>query len=130
MKSLLDSDLAIYVVAIGACVVGVIAVVIPVAFVDAWGASRAGLAAGTCFFALAALVTNLYKREYSPDSLLFIFAPALLAEVFLGVLIASSIALTITAFVHFFPEELGPIFVIMLVAMLPVGMLRESLQED
>lgn len=110
---------------------GIVLVVVPALLIDVWDVTLLGLAAGTLFFTLMGLRFSVPGFVWMPSSAAMGMAPYLVAALSLGVLCCSQVTMTMAATRSVILDEfsIGALFVVMLIAMLPIGLTREAFRK-
>lgn len=110
---------------------GVVLVVVPALLIDVWDVTLLGLAAGTLFFTLMGLWFSLPEMDWMPSNVPLGLTPYLMAALSLGVQGCSQVVMTIAATRAVVLDEfnIGALFVVMLIAMLPIGLTREAFRK-
>ena len=128
----MKDDLPVYVLSIaivGSGVLGGIALVlVPALLINVWDVTLLGLAAATLFLTLMGLWFGLTDEDRMPSNMAVGLGMFLMAAMSLGVLVCSLVAMTIAGARAVMLDEfhVGALFVVMLIAMLPIGLAREA----
>ena len=127
MKSVFSEDVALTLVVVGAGIMGASSVLVPALLIDVWDVALIGLAVGTVYFTFLGLCFWFLDGDWSVSNELITMSPSLLTAAFLGAVGASGVTMIIAATIARY--ELGAICVVTLIAMLPIGLVREAFRK-
>lgn len=127
MKIVFSEHLVVTLIVMGAGAVGAALVLVPAFLIDVWDIALIGLAVGTVFFTFLGLCFWFLDGDWSFSSPVISMSPFLVTAAFLGSLGTSGMTLiTAAMFARF---ELGAICVVTLIALLPIGLVREAFRK-
>ncbi len=127
MKSVFSEDVVLTLVVVGAGIMGAASVLVPALLIDVWDVALIGLAVGTVYFTFLGLCFWFLDGDWSSSNELITMSPSLLTAAFLGAVGASGVTMITAAMIARY--ELGAICVVTLIAMLPIGLVREAFRK-